>query len=209
MKRLAILGVAMLFTVWAGPAVGQGIGAHAGLTWATATGDDVGDEADYKTDLSFGAYLTFDLAPTLSIRPELNYMAFGAEVSDVDLTGTLDIRYVQIPVLLQLSLPTPGFRPYVFAGPAVSFEASCTVEGESGGITASADCDDVDLSDRKSVMWNLIGGAGLGFGLGPGEASIGLRYDMGLTSLDDSAAEADIRSRAISVLIGFSLGLGM
>ena len=209
MKRLAIVGVAMLFTVWAGPAVGQGIGAHAGLTWATATGDDVEDAADYKTDLSFGAYLTFDLMPTLSIRPELNYMAFGADVSDVDITATLDIRYVQIPVLLQLSLPTPGARPYLFAGPAVSFEAKCTAEAESGGISASADCDDADLFERKSTMWSLIGGAGLGFGIGPGEASIGVRYDMGLTSLDDSVDEADIRSQAISVLIGFSLGLGM
>lgn len=206
MKRVAIVGAAMLFVLWASPALGQGIGAHAGLTFATATGDDV-DEADYKTDLSFGAYLTFDLAPTLSIRPELNYMAFGAEVSDVDFTGTLDIRYVQVPVLLQLSLPTPGARPYLFAGPAVSFEASCNVEAESGGITASADCDDAGFFERKSMMWDLIGGAGLGFGLGPGEASIAVRYDMGLTSIDDSAEEADIRNQAISVMIGFSLGL--
>lgn len=206
MKRLAIVGVAMLFALWVSPAVAQGFGAHAGLTFATATGDDV-DQADYKSDLSFGAYLTFDIAPTLSLRPELNYMAFGAEVSDVDVTGTLDIRYVQVPVLFQLSLPMPGARPYLFAGPAVSFEAKCTIEAESGGVTASADCDDASLFERKSMMWELIGGAGLGFGLGPGEASIGVRYDMGLTSLDDSGQDADIRSQAISVLIGFSLGL--
>lgn len=206
MKRLAIVGVTMLFALWATPAVGQGVGAHAGFTFATATGDDV-DQADYKTDLSFGAYLTFDLGPALSIRPELNYMAFGADVSEADITGTLDIRYVQVPVLFRLALPMPGARPYLFAGPAVSFEAKCTVEAESGGISASASCNDADLFERKSMMWELIGGAGLGFGLGPGEASIGVRYDMGLTSLDDSGQDADIRSQAISVLIGFSVGI--
>lgn len=208
MKRLAIVGAFMTVMLWASPALGQ-VGAHAGLTFSTAAGDDVPD-VEYRTGFSFGAHLQMNLAPALSFRPELNYMAKGAKFTEGDLTGTVKLNYVQVPLLLRLSLPIPaGPRPYAFAGPAVSFEAGCTLAAESGGVSASADCADADFFERKKLTWDVVGGAGLGFGLGLGEATIGVRYDLGLTSIDDSGANADIKTRAISVMVGYTLGLGM
>lgn len=205
MKRLTIVGAFMTLVLWASPVLGQGIGAHAGITFATAAGDDVPD-VEYKSGFSFGAYATLNLAPTLSLRPELNYMAKGAKFTEQDLTATVNFSYVQVPLLLRFSLPV---GPYVFAGPAVSFEASCSLEGESGGVTASVGCSDADFFERKSMTWDLVGGAGLGFGLGLGEATLGVRYDLGLTSIDDSGDNADIKNQAISVMVGYTLGLGM
>lgn len=209
MRRLTFVGAFMTIMLWASPVLGQGIGAHAGITFATAAGDDVPD-VEYKSGFSFGAYATLNLAPMLSFRPELNYMAKGAEITGiVDGTGQVNLTYIQVPLLLRLSLPNPvGPRPYVFAGPAVSFEAGCKLEGESGGVSVSVDCNDpsVDFLEPKSLAWDLVGGAGVGFGLGLGEATIGARYDLGLTDIEDGA---DAKNRAISVMVGYTLGLGM
>lgn len=213
MKRVTFFGLIAAFALSAGPVLGQGlgIGVQGGATFATLAGDDVSD-ADYKTGLAIGVRASFGLAPMLSVQPELNYMQKGAEVSDVDITGTFNLTYLQIPVLLKLSVPTPvGPNPYIYAGPAVSFEADCSVEATDGSVTVTVDCDDpdADFLERKTMTWAAVAGAGIGFDLLVGEATLDVRYDLGLTSIDDSADEADVKNRAITVMLGYSIGLGM
>lgn len=215
MKRFTPIAVAIAFLLAGSPVLAQGIdiGARAGVTFATVGGDDV-EGVSSKSGISLGAHLAFDLGPLFSLRPEMNYMQKGSGVEDPDLLGdlTLNLTYLQIPVLAQVTVPNPvGPSFYFFAGPAVEIETGCTAEFEGGGISASVDCDnpDADLLTRKSVTWGVVGGGGVGFGLGVGEATLGVRYDYGLTSIDDSAAEADIKNRAFSVMVGYTLGLGM
>lgn len=215
MRRITPIAMAMAFLLTTSPLQAQGIdiGARAGATFATIGGDDV-DNASYKTGFSLGAHLALDIGPMFSLRPELNYMSKGSGVDEPDLEGdlTLNLTYLQIPVLAQVRVPNPvGPSFYFFAGPAVDIETGCTAEFEGGGISASVDCDnpDADLLARKNVTWGVVGGGGVGFGLGVGEATLGVRYDYGLTSIDDSAAEADIKNRAFSVMVGYTLGLGM
>lgn len=213
MKRLTVIAALTALALSAGPALGQvpDIGALVGVTFATLGGDSVSD-AEYKTGLAAGVNISFDVAPGFAIRPELNYLQMGAEVSDPDFTGSLGLDYIQIPLLAVLSIPNPvGPRPYFFAGPAVAFEAGCTLEASGGGVTVSVDCDDpaADVLERKTVLWGLQGGAGLGFALGLGEATVDVRYHLGLTSIDDSGADADVKNRAFAVMLGYSIGLGM
>lgn len=215
MRRFTPIAVTLAFMLSATPILAQGIdiGARAGATFATVGGDDV-DNASYKTGFSLGAHLALDIGPMFSLRPELNYMSKGSGVDEPDLEGdlTLNLTYLQIPILAQVSVPNPvGPSFYFFAGPSAEIETGCTAEFEGGGVSASVDCDspDVDLLATKSLTWSLVGGAGVGFGLGVGEATLGVRYDYGLTSIDDSAAEADIKNRAFSVMVGYTLGLGM
>jgi hypothetical protein len=81
------------------------------------------------------------------------------------------LDYVDVPAYLRLTLPTPGVRPFAFAGPQVSFEIRC----RSGSI----ECAD---ADRKKTNYAGIIGAGIRIG-SHGGLSIEGRYVYGLTDL--------------------------
>lgn len=212
MKRLTLIGTIIALGLLAAPAAGQGldIGVHAGPTFSTLAGDIENPES--KIGFAVGAQLRFSPVPVLGIRPELNVVQRGASAEEGTITSTFLATYVQLPLLFELSVPTPaGPRPYFYAGPGVSFEMACSVEVESGGVTESADCNDptAETPDTKSMSVALIGGAGMGFGLGIGEAIIDLRYDFGLTNIDDSSSTDEVRNRAFTLLLGFTIGLGL
>lgn len=79
-----------------------------------------------------------------------------------------------MPVYLKVMLPTPGVRPFGYAGPQASFELRCR---RANG----ASCEPRQTERKKTVYGGVIGG-GVRLG-GRTGLSIEGRYVYGLTDL--------------------------
>ena len=183
------------------------IGPKAGLNIANLSGDDISD-ADSRTGFSGGLFLTYQVSDMFAIQPEAYYSMKGATYSETysgytyKLTYSLD--YIEIPVLLKLMIPLQGstINPAIFAGPAVGFNTTHKVKVEVDNQSVEQDIEDI-----KSTDFSLVFGGGIGFPVGQNEIGFDVRYILGLGTVDDSGADADVKNSVINfnVFFGFSL----
>jgi hypothetical protein len=187
-------------------------GFTAGVNSSNLGGADVGDQSR-RTGFTAGGLLILPLGPEVAVEPEFLYTTKGAvsngtEPNGTKTTATLKMNYVEVPVLLRLDLsPSGDTRPFLYAGPAISFKASCTIEGTSQGVSISSTCDALEVQGAKvkTVDYGLIGGGGVAFNVGGRAFSIGARYDH---SLGKISSDSDVKHRVISVLATFEFPWG-
>ena len=210
MHRLLWPGMGMLLiaaTVWPVAAQAKKVefGIEAGLNFATWTGDDVGGGASRRTGFFGGGVVTLNLSPSFALQSGVIYSQEGTGVdAGGGITGAVKVDYVRIPVYLRAGTKLQGttpISPYLYAGPAVSFKVRCKIEASSGSQSAEADCDEPGIgAEIKSTDFGVHVGAGVGIG----KFSVGARYQLGLTSLDDTGADADIKNSVLAVSAGFT-----
>jgi len=179
---LAVIGISASAQP-AGP--GMAFGIKGGGNLANFYGDAVGN-VDAKLRAIGGAYLKFQFNEVLAFQPEVLYAQKGASQTElVNIGGTFgtiegewQYDYIEIPLLLDFSVPTEGgMTPHFFVGPTVSILASA--KGVGGGS-------EVDLKDyTKSTDFSLTIGGGINIGSGPTKFVLDLRYVMGLSEFDD------------------------
>lgn len=185
------------------------VGGEAGINIAdvSVSTDFFDVSPDSRTGFWGGIYAEFGIGPIFAIRPEVLYSAKGFKISEAGAEARLRANYIQIPVLFEAVIPVSGspIRPVLFVGPAFAFETSCKVQGdiETLSLDVSIDCDDPifdgDLS-RKTTDFSLIFGGELGVAVGRVIPAIGVRYDLGLTNLDDSdIANESIKNRTLTI----------
>ncbi len=208
MRKLAwgtVLALLLLFPI---SLYGQvNLGFKGGMSLSTIGGADV-DDVDYRTGFGVGAFLEFPVSDVVSIQPELLYMKRGAEETEAGITVTFAVDYVEIPVLLRLNFPVEGsIAPYFLVGPSIGFKSGCEMRLEDDEFGLGVDCEEVDV-EIKTIDFAGVVGAGLSFEAGPGNVTVGARYNYGFISLDDSDAEEDIKGRAFSFLAGYSFPVG-
>jgi hypothetical protein len=209
MHRLAVLALAMALVPAPISAQHRPIaGVYGGINFAKFGGDDVGN-VDTRTGVQAGLFASFPLSSILAVQPGVAYSQEGTSVdAGGGITGTFKLDYIQVPVLLKLSAPlqaNSNLRPYVVAGPALGFEVRCKVRAEVSGQSAEADCDNSSVNfQTKSVLFGLHLGAGLEIS----RLFLGLRYQLGLTSIDDSGANADVKNRVLAIVAGYGFRLG-
>jgi hypothetical protein len=173
-----------------------------------------GEETDSRTAFGFGAYAEFGIGDVFAIQPEVLYAPKGATDQEEDVKLTFRVNYIEVPLLLKARIPvkSSAMRPSLYVGPVIAFETKCEVEGEGGGITATADCDaisdfgaDADIK-TKSVDLGIALGGSLAIPAGPVILVGDVRYTLGLTNIDDTGiAEEVVKNRVWS----FSVGVGM
>jgi len=204
-----LLMVLLAFT--ATPATGQmnGVdfkpGVRAGVDFMTAGGDDAPDDADRRTGFLAGAFVEVEFGGPFALQPELLYTQKGwsreGDVRGTTITSTVKLDYIEIPVLAKFQLPLGGpFSPSLFAGPAVGFNASAEREVEGGGQSQTN-----DISDQvSSTEFGLVFGVGGDFGIGAGTITVDARYNLGLTSVDDTDADASVSNQGFMITAGFA-----
>lgn len=164
------------------------VGILAGVNLAKVSGSDVSGISN-RTGFLGGLYVTFHIANGFGIEPEALYSMQGASGSDF----TLKLDYVQVPVLLRYDFPTHApVHPFLMVGPSFGIKASCKVTNGS----SSGSCADAEISPKS---FDMGGTAGAGVALG--KLSVGARYTMGFSKIEDSA---DFKNRVFSVLAGLS-----
>ena len=211
--------VVVLVLLLASPQYGSGqvsVGVHTGLSLATVHNADgeLGDGLDYRPGFRVGGSVEFPISERLSFQPEFAFAQKGAVDSDDALDLTLETDYIQVPFLLRIQLAIKSdLTPHLLVGPVVGMNTSCKVswdsefEIEGEADSGSYDCDEATIELKTMDLGGLVG-AGVGFPLGSGEAVVGARYTLGLTSIDDSQAGDDIKNRAFSFLVGYTFQLG-
>jgi hypothetical protein len=90
----------------------------------------------------------------------------------------------------------------LFLGPTFAYQVGCELELAN----QSGDCDDEagnNFDPTKSFDVGFAVGAGISFAITPGATLLfkGL-WDLGLMSIDDSAAENDVKNEAILLNVG-------
>jgi hypothetical protein len=207
MKKVVILTVAALL-IASTAAFAQdmvtgltGKGLKAGLNLANVTGNDAPDDTKMKMGFAVGGFITYAFSDLFAVQPELLYTMKGAKVQPAGGTeASTTYNYLEIPVLFKVLLAGGGnFKPNFYAGPAVAFLLSASSDPEVPGY---------DVKDAtKSTDFGLIGGVGadLLMGTGPGKITFDVRYDVGLSSLDnvDDGIDAKVNNSAITFLVGY------
>lgn len=185
----------------AGPAWGQGlaVGVKGGVNLAR-TAIDVeggGPSLDPRIGLVAGAFVTLPIASWLELQPEVLYAMKGAKVNDTFGASTLQIDYVELPVLARISRPGSGRIGYYAAGgPTFGLRVRARSRTEFEGETG-----DIDVSDQVS---RTDVGVALGGGVEIGALVIDARYTLGLTDIDkDDSDEVKVSNRVLSLTVGF------
>lgn len=209
MKKLlvTVLAMAALMALLYAPVQGQTkvqAGFKAGLNLANLSGDDV-EGLDSKIGFAGGGFLAIDASEQIRIQPELLYTMKGAKDEEQGIDVKLKLNYLEVPVLVKWMIPTQGtVLPSLFIGPAAAFNMSAKVSGEEGGISI-----DIDIKDEvKDIDFGLIFGGGLDFAAGSGNFILDVRYTLGLSSIDDTDYDDDVKNGAFSAMIGYAFPLG-
>ena len=189
MKKLFMI-VLSVMTIHAAQAQTR-IGVKAGANFATFEGSDV-ENAKMRTSINAGLFANFAFSEMLSVQPEVFYSGQGAKYTVLGTEITAKADYINIPVLLQFN--ASGF--YAEIGPQLGILMSSSIEG--GGIA-------FDTQDAYKST-DIGAGIGLGFKLDSGFGA-GVRYTMGLTSIDNSSGDkADVKNAVISVGLHYAFG---
>jgi hypothetical protein len=96
-------------------------------------------------------------------------------------------------------IPVQGkVMPNLFLGPYFGF----TITDPRGELEVDGTTMEDDLEGVKDTDVGVVFGGGLDFVLGQGKIVFDVRYDLGLTSLDEEGA--DVKNNVISFLLGYS-----
>jgi opacity protein-like surface antigen len=178
--------------------------------------DSVFVDMNSRMGMAGGAFVAFNVAKGVAIQAEFLYSQKGAkfdttlmvETIPVDAEFTFKLDYIEIPVLLRYSIPTQSsVSPVLFAGPALAIKSTSKLKLKASAYGQSAS-ETVDIEDVKSTDFGFVFGGGLDIALGRGKLVFDGRYTLGLTSVDDSPYEEDIKNKAISVTAGYAFPVG-
>ena len=163
-----------------------------------------------------GVYVNRTFGTMWSLQPELHYIQKGTvfDVSATPVSGSLsiDLAYVEVPVLLRADLGTAAWRPFITAGPTIAMRIGCKGTLESGSSTLSVDCDEFEDNGTKrdpfeTTDFGVNVGAGITGKMGGRSALVQLRYGRGLTSIitdaSSSTAAKSPKNSVISLVFGF------
>lgn len=211
MRKFIVLFAAMFAFGFAGAqqaAAQQNMfGVKGGFISSEIDADDLLD-SDSRTGFGAGAFLQVMVGSNVSVQPEALYLSKGGSgaVEGADLEVTTD--YLQVPVLVQFHLPTPGpVSPRLFAGPSVAFEIGCDADVSSGSIVFEGSCEDAGL-DTKSADFGVVFGAGADISTGGLILTVDGRYDLGVTNILDDSTDDDAKNRAWEFFAGVGFPFG-
>jgi hypothetical protein len=166
------------------------IGIKGGLSYATLSNK----APNFDARTGFAAGLALDTrAGAIGLQPEVLYVQKGLSNDGAPSASAPKLGYLEVPVLLKLTIPSPGIQPMAYAGPSVSFRLSCAV-GDAACPSGTV----------KSTDWGVVLGAGLRLGGNHGLTVEG-RYTWGLQDIHDPGAGVASRTRTFLLLAGVSL----
>ena len=159
-----------------------------GLTYATQPNGPP-DFTD-RIGIVLGGSLSIPFGP-ISFQPEALYVQ--KRVSQPGINGTdpstLRVDYLEIPLLLRVGLPIPGFSPFAVAGPMIDIELGCNLVA---GMCPQ---------DVKNQSYGFAVGGGFRLGLVLPLQLEG-RYTWGLRDVGDVASGLDQRTRTFMLMVG-------
>ena len=170
-------------------------------------------DTDNRSGFVGGAYGSFDLSPSFAVQPELLYVRKGAKLFSTTVTlggitfgsvgSTLDVDYLEVPVLLRLSLvPAGPVDLRLLGGPVASFKVDEKIS-TTGLIGVSLGTD-----QAKSTDFGLALGGAAAIRNGGLKVVAEGRYTFGLSDVSDLPFGGEIKNSAIYAMLGLEFALG-
>lgn len=124
---------------------------------------------------------------------------------------------LQVPIVLRI--PTGGpVVPRFYSGPAVAAQLACQSSASDGVATVTLDCDQVipmevgdivNFTETKGIDFGWMFGGGIDLAAGPGALTFDVRYNLGLTDINDfPGLDTTIKNRTLQLLTGYVLYFG-
>ncbi|HKK27162.1 MAG TPA: porin family protein [Gemmatimonadota bacterium] len=218
MKRFAtvicavVLALGLAFTARPAQAQSIGIGVQGGASFSDFNVSDPSVDLSSRTGYRIAGVVRIGLGGVLGLESGVGLVQKGSvePASSSGLTSDLNynVDYIDIPLLLTLSIPTgpAPIHPRLFAGPQANFQSSCSISFSS----ASTDCTDSNGLATKSTTWGLVFGGGLDFPVGgPLALTVDGRYELGLTDINDTTDPnaTSVKNRSFVISGGLLLTL--
>jgi hypothetical protein len=203
---LSSLAVLLLLSSFAPRAHATGVlGVKGGVSFSHVTADLF--DTDSRSGFVGGAYGAFDLSPNLAFQPELLFVRKGARLFSTDITiegitfgrigSTLDVDYLEIPLLLRVSAPSSGpIDLRLLAGPVVALKVNEQVSFD-GLFGVSLPTDEVKSSDFGMAVGGALAVRNGGVNV-VGEG----RYTFGLSNISDIPFGGDVKNGAFYATLG-------
>ena len=167
-------------------------GVKAGLNLATLAGDDA-DDANSKIGVNVGGFAEIPVAETFAVKPELVFSTQGAKAETAGQDFKLNLSYINIPILGKYNTSS-GF--FAETGPQIGFLVAAKAKG--GG-------ESVDVKDAYKST-DFAWAFGLGYEMAESGFGINLRYNLGLSTIDDD--DAKIKNSVFQLGVFKTLGGG-
>ena len=181
-------------------------GVEAGVLLAKFGGDDAGG-AKTRVGVAGGGFLRLPLGRIFALEPALLYASQGTKVEGGGTTNTYKMEYWQVPLRLRVSVPTGGLlRPWFYVAPAIALRDRCRLEIKPGNQSLEADCNDRGALGTRFDTKALETSVHLGAGLEYGRIQLGVRYQYGLSTIDNSDPSADLKHRVLAIVGGYRFG---
>lgn len=179
-------------------------GLKGGLNFTNMYIDKVGDDK-MKVGWHAGVFAKFPLAKGVSLQPELLYSNKGSKLNYTDqLIGAgeyrFNLNYWELPVLLSFNI-AENF--HINAGPYIAYlsKADITDINDNGTVDQL-----VKLNEDSFKRWDAGAAAGIGFDVE--KFTLGARYTLGLTKINNSSLLSQLapnsKNSALNLFIGFS-----
>ncbi len=191
-------------------------GLYGGLSLNNYYGKDL-YEYDFSIRPTAGLRLAFHLPQILGIEADAMYLYKGASlkrsygknsggVKDSVRATVIKAHYVEIPLMLKLSVPTDGeVHPIIMLGPSWGIKVASSsgadiVQIDNSGLITPIKVDPIiENKDIDPVDFGYVVAAGVEWGLG----NLQLRLNWGKNSIDKSG-NTIAKTMAISTLAGFT-----
>lgn len=174
-----------------------------------------------QTNFYYGATAEYFINPTLSLKSELLITKRGFNVNqatNVEVLGVnvplgaklaLDIKYIEIPVLLQYNHNIGNIDLFINGGPSIAYASSASLVAKA---TVIFDFNlyetDIDLNtnyiDRTDYNLNL--GGGLAYNTASGRLTIETRYGQAMNSaISNTLVDTKLSNKALQFSAGYQM----
>jgi hypothetical protein len=192
MKKLLLPVCLLLAGVITAKAQGVAVGLRAGLNLAnqSISASGVSVSPDMRVSFLAGAYAKIMVTGKIGVQPELFYSSVGAKWPDSGSgVETIKTDYLTLPVFFRYNV-TDNF--HFLVGPQFGILMSANGTDNSGTYDIK---DQLKSSDMSGVV-----GAGLDFG----PLNAGLRYNFGLSNINNSGGST-VKNNVFQIVAGFKL----
>lgn len=203
LSRIGIAAVLLSITaasssaqsVEAGAKIGVGVSSITNVSVITETSDD---DARVNVVPTVGAFVTFGAGRRVAFQPEVLFARKGVRLDDND--TTLDLRYLEVPMLLRFTVaPEANRTVYVLVGPSVAFNLDATIRSTD----AAGDDDEQDI---EGLVEERDLGLTIGLGLQRRWWLVEGRFTEGLASIAIEDSDDRVRNRTFAVMFGVRFG---
>ncbi|MCK5127450.1 MAG: PorT family protein [candidate division Zixibacteria bacterium] len=144
-----------------------------------------------RSCMTFGGFAMMHQFGIFYLQPEFLYIEKGA--TSTESNKTLKLAYLEIPFLIKCK-----FNRNKKLGLSVYY-------GPAADLLLSSEYGTLDLkSNTAKIDGCLIVGGSIDIQAGSGYLFLESRYSYGLTSINDSEIDLDVRNRVFTIMLGYS-----